>query len=570
MDGDKPDVFLSSVLSTAATEDEVETAIEDMDPFIGDVTVSRSAESTTGGYEWAVTFTDLPGVVSNFSVINAVLEPNGTSGLPYYDLSGSESPPLASIDIGVGVYEVQNVSVVSATGGTFTLTLDTSNCSICGVQISATTAGINPASTDATDSDSIETRLAELANVAGSSSIQVTRTYGGVGFVEYSITFVGADILGDIPTMGFDDSALTGPGTPNLLVETTQDSQHLTGDEVRGNEIRGNFALRYCHSTDSNDFYVPNLNDCADTWPIHAYANASDVHSALAGAIADLFNVTHAEAMEEIVVTREGGGGFDSNARPLDAHSWQWDITFVGSLVGGDVLPLTSPTELGTNLTGDGVDVVVSTLEQGNELGGTFRLSLGGSITPPINHNAGPDEVRAALQAMTPNRVVDERTGYVEVSRTTLNQSAADEAFGVDHGQVRGYLWSITFLSNQHDGTTTFEEWDGVGVSNGRRFSRAWGRNVGDLDSLGCDTSSLTATSPSDGGSPACSVCESGTGSLNGGTDCVDGTEPIDGEFRLTVNTTGCLSCAVDAVAETAPIAHNALPSTADANAVPG
>jgi len=241
----------------------------------------------------------------------------------------------------------------------------------------------------------------------------------------------------------------------------------------------------------------------------------------------------------------------------------------VGSLVGGDILQLEPTADL-TNLTGIGATVVTSTLENGNELGGTFTLSLGGSSTPPINHNAGPAEVRAALQAMSPSLVVDARSGYVEVSRVTLNASDAQAAFSVDHGQVRGYLWSITFLSNQHDNSTTFEEWDGAGVANGRRFSRAWGRNVGDLDALSCDTSSLTATSASDGGSMQCQVCRSGTDAAAGGTDCVDGTEPIDGEFRLTVDTTECVSCAVRAVTTTDPISHNALPSSAAANAVPG
>jgi len=221
MAGDPADVFETARIASDATAAVVEDEIEGMDAFVGDVTVTRAGPSTTGGYSWTVTFNELNSVVGNLTLENPDLQPNGTSTQPYYNEIDSTPLPTSSIAIGTGVFEVQNVTITRATGGTFTLRLDTSGCSplACDVQLNATTAGINPTSTDPSDADSLESRLAELANVAGASSIRVERTHGGVGEVEFMITFVGQDILGNIPTMGVDTSLLTG-ASPVVIVTT--------------------------------------------------------------------------------------------------------------------------------------------------------------------------------------------------------------------------------------------------------------------------------------------------------------------------------------------------------------
>lgn len=91
---------------------------------------------------------------------------------------------------------------------------------------------------------------------------------------------------------------------------------------MRGNELGGEFRLRYCHNTDGNDFYVSSLDACIETAPIAYNGNASDVHTALSDALAELFNVSSVDAADQISVARNGGGGYDSSARPREAGAW--------------------------------------------------------------------------------------------------------------------------------------------------------------------------------------------------------------------------------------------------------
>lgn len=64
----------------------------------------------------------------------------------------------------------------------------------------------------------------------------------------------------------------------------------------------------------------------------------------------------------------------------------------------------------------------------GNEVGGTFRLSFAGHVSAEIPHDAQPQELEAALEALP-------SVGDVAVTRSSPDSEG-------------GYAWSVTFLSN--------------------------------------------------------------------------------------------------------------------------
>jgi hypothetical protein len=208
----------------------------------------------------------------------------------------------------------------------------------------------------------------------------------------------------------------------------------------------------------------------------------------------------------------------------------------------------------------------------GNELTGSFQLEWDaaangntgtGWLSPAIRADAEEAEVLLALRNM-PNSLVDTRNGYVVVEREVL--ATVDS---VDQMQVKGYKWTITFASNVFSGVDTYgadATWDADG-----KYPKGWGRNVGNVPALGCVTSGGVAAleTTAAGATPRCEVCF--------GVDCVDGTDPVSGVFRLTLDSTlpggataneasdPCPSCFVRTDSTTGDIPHNAKATIAEA-----
>ena len=136
-------------------------------------------------------------------------------------------------------------------------------------------------------------------------------------------------------------------------------------------------------------------------------------------------------------------------------------------------------------------------IQSGNQLLGTYMLTYQGAVTPGLSYDADATTVESALNAL--------HTIYpskVQVSRTP--------ALADDGTQVRGFTWSITFASNQwHDPTDhdpaaqhVSGNWQGEAVpydavwadTGAGTFGRAWGKNVGNLNKLGCSYDGLSTT----------------------------------------------------------------------------
>lgn len=151
-------------------------------------------------------------------------------------------------------------------------------------------------------------------------------------------------------------------------------------------------------------------------------ASASELKSAL-------------ESIDSIPV----GGLTVSGPEASLSHEKMWRVTFTNP--GGDVEAMVSPP-YHMHLRGNGAGLAVYTdgtetsferrgtpiSTKGNQLGGTFQLSLLGHSTEPIDFNAPDTTMKTRLEAL-PN------VGTVDVVRSSPTPQL-------------GYTWTVTYTSN--------------------------------------------------------------------------------------------------------------------------
>ena len=131
----------------------------------------------------------------------------------------------------------------------------------------------------------------------------------------------------------------------------------------------------------------------------------------------------------------------------------------------------------------------------------TFQLQYNGEITRLINHDATAEDMQSAL-----NQLSSIAPSEVVVNRSTeqVKTGPANGVGGVST-QVGGYVWYVTFASNtwrdpieHHNSFFVPGNWVGSAASYSDTwesgFSKAWGRNVGDVDLLECIDSGLSTT----------------------------------------------------------------------------
>ena len=249
--------------------------------------------------------------------------------------------------------------------------------------------------------------------------------------------------------------------------------------------------------------------------------------------------------VDAVDVTREG---------PTQAMGYTWTVTFTNKTVGLDQPLLSSSCD--ERLNASGVELSFSEVQKGNQLAGSFALSYNGDITPALAYDSDAATVEAAMNALHsifPSRVAVSRTSATTDDRT----------------QVKGYTWSVTFTSStwhdptDHDSAAAFVDgnwqgppvaYDAVWASTGAgRFSRAWGKNVGELHPIACNYEALSTARVD--GSERCDVLEVSHGS-----------NPLSGTFRVGLDTSEHLIMAKRGAFQSGPIAHNAFASAADTN----
>jgi hypothetical protein len=223
-------------------------------------------------------------------------------------------------------------------------------------------------------------------------SVAVSRSgHDGNGGYKWTVTFVGAAVVGDIPLLTADTTNLKGVGTSVTINEATPGSPLLAG------------SLSVEFRNKSAQFQYN--------------ASATDVQRALEG-LATVGSV-------KVSQTTVGLHG----ART-------WAVTFIKNLnsvpSGSDELPMMVVD--GALLTGENPTVSVKETVQGSvKLGGTFSLSFQGIDTSALPFNVQPSAMRSALEeiASTGTEVLVTRQDPV--------------------GTVDAYCWTVTFTTNSGD-----------------------------------------------------------------------------------------------------------------------
>lgn len=303
-----------------------------------------------------------------------------TSALPIHEVQTvcTYATPIAA---------VQDIVITDAQGGTFALILDTSQSG--GSQ--QTSGSISVDATAAT----VQRYISAMINVNPYGNVQVSRVDGSsAASYRYLVTFPLS--MGDVPLMTAVNS-LTGGASVQVYYSVTD------------NFISGTFKL---------GFNSP--SGVATTGDISSSASADDVRVAL----------TSLSGVGDLQVTRTG---------PDYQLGYCWTIQFISTLNSGNV-PALIPNK--NNLVPNNADGKVYmnvTSDDGNQIGGTFRIMFSwkglNEKTAPIPFDASAAAFQDALESMPYNIIP---SGSIKVTRT-----------GPD-GQL-GYSWTITFLSDTYN-----------------------------------------------------------------------------------------------------------------------
>lgn len=371
----------------------------------------------------------------------------------------------------------------------------------------------------------------------------------------WTVTFLERN--GNIPRMGTLNKLTSTPlgNTAEIYVGTQ--TQLLPQDDpstaVIGNQIYGTFGLEFY------DDYGKLYNSTASFFNI----TNTDGHALSAEELQAEF-YTFFESQILVNVSR--------SATPNEVLGYTYLVTFIGQSVGGNVnnfIPITSnllatstasaslqigdicSDALKCNIGSYYINKDISIVENviGAQLQGTFQLRFNGYITSNIPYNADALTVEGQLNdllSISPSRVKVSRYGPIHTPFT----------------QVFGFVWSITFDSNtwvdptvNHD---TYVDGNWIGSATtwsdtwSTGYSKAWGKNVGDMPLIQCVDNGLYLTN-GNLQSDSCVVYE-----------YIQGTAPLAGTFKLGLNTIGNQVINVQKNLYTRPISINAFANAED------
>lgn len=375
----------------------------------------------------------------------------------------------------------------------------------------------------------------------------------------WTITFSSRG--GNIPALGYDEFSLTGV---NPFLEVSDEDSGVTdtyqgvrnsatfgaddpGYARDGNQIAGAFSL----SWSGNAYHGPVAT--TDVFSVQTGGSQSDRYTALS---ADNFKGLFEEyvllnSVDQVDVVR--------SKHPTQWMGYTYTIIFRHQDVGGNV-PLLVFISSGS-LRGRNSHVLVDESVVGTELIGSFQLRFEGETTRPISYDAHAHDIQEALNSLNtiaPSAVV------VSGGENPIRSGPSDGSNGWST-QVGGRIWYVTFASNIwqdptviHDDSFVPGNWVGPTASSSDTwssgFSKAWGKNVGNISLMTCLPSGLSTTNgalPDDG----CTVSE-----------LIAGTDPLGGKFRICLdsasNPNNVMSVQADACTEF--ISHNAVASADD------
>jgi len=493
------------------------------------------------GYRWTITFTRQNG---DLNPLQCIIPPSGNAAL-----AGTGGSSIVN-GVACTVETLRNGSLFS---GNFQLGISFPHKYVGTPAIVNNTTPI-PWNIDATNMMSILTNTPQIpiSNVGRSFNPFGTLAISRVSYVptqpyvhkrwsgqyRWTVSFVPFlpdSRTGMVPPLVVKNSLTVGGVLKNISIGTG--NKLLPNDDPKtaivGNQIGGSYALSFRDN-----------NVSPYTWTLNNIPVTNSNGQALSGDEFKALWVGLFGSRDWILVQR--------SLTPNDAMGYTYTITFRGRTVGGRIeklnyLDANFLTMSSSKATNKGVKVLEATT--GAQLQGSFQLSFKGYTTGALPYNADASEVQQALNDLTsiaPSKVIVTRDGPMMTPST----------------QVYGYVWSITFNSNRwvdptasHDvyvpgswvgaATTVSDVWDSG-------YSKAWGKNVGNMPLFECGfSSSLFVTN--DGSNAKCLV-----------ETVVNGTEPLSGTFKIGLDTTGHSVINIVQALKTSEIPHNAFATAVD------
>ncbi len=514
------------------------------------------------------------------------------------DLGCITDGPIPLVTSNLGMLPVCAVKPEDGTDGSIlsgelTVTIGYPHPSEGAVSQAGLTAPVSWRATATEVKEAMETVMQASSPVWGDVAVTRTAAYG-IGHTKWSgqwkwtVTYLSRP--GSVSDMTGDASLLIG-NNPGIQ----------TGTDVDGNEVGGSSGLTYCadggagscqQSSDSafavsltaeefsrtfnriffnvghasGALYSNGLSDVAVPVSSFSAAGVPEVGDWID--LDDIYIVNSVDIVGSNAVLGldrliSGGSATDfyhgysaitaSRTGPTAAMGYTWEIESSHRIVGGNQATVISE---GNAMTGAGVTLVSESVSGvGNEILGTFTLSYGGMQTVGMLYDASTADVESVLNGLEtiyPSKVKVSRTGpHVD-----------------DDQQVKGYTWTVTFDSSTWHNTSDHDNanphvdgnwqgapvgWDATWPSTGKVetsgvFSKVWGKNVGNLLEIGCQSDGLRTTR--NDGSEKCQV-----------VTIQKGSDPLGGSFSLTIDAT---SLAAGITCDTAPISHNAWANTGE------
>ena len=487
------------------------------------------------GYIWRVTFDKQPGSVNEMTC-------NTLSGVNFCDVSTFNNSSFLSGSYRLKTtwpheYEASNPIEYSSDNLAWNIDADT-----LGEKLERVKEG----------SDMV---FGEVS-VSRSPYIPAFHSRWSGGYI-WTITFTSRG--GNIPAMNIDLSSLVGiqsngevsdedSGQYDTYQGITNNNEFLFDDPGTardGNQISGTYAL----SWEGNDLFP--FISTQSIFRIQSGGNGTNQFTALSPH--DLYELL----TDHIFGKKENIISVSRSEKPSQVMGYTYSIIFKHEDVGGDIASF-KPSISG--LFGTNPDVEVVERVKGNSILGSFQLRFDGETTRPIPHNASGQEVENAL-----NELISISPSVVKVTRSdVIKTGPADGTSGLST-QVGGYVWSVTFSSNVwrdptvvHNSSFVPGNWmgDPVGYFDlwDSGFSKAWGKNVGNVGMIECIPTGLYTSYgvfPADG----CTVDE-----------LIQGTDPLGGFFKVCLDTSNNITSSISVSQSVCSdyIGHNAPASAAE------
>jgi metal-sulfur cluster biosynthetic enzyme len=502
---------------------------------INELDVTRSLPDAAGGYTWTITFSNndgdlLPLLATDYTDARALVTSRG------------EPVTIEVCHDSSACYNGEFIDPTSTWAITIAGYSTTSPELLADASAADVEAYINSFTHDVTGDALppvyVQSRTREPIYQASVSN-------GWTGGYRWRVVFSSAP--GDVAELIVD--------TSNLVQTAVQDGDSpiaaladvTTVEE--GNSLSGWFKLSY------DGEVTPAITLVSATGTFSAIVDADATAAAIEAALEALPNV------DDVTVTTSSSVHGVAPYTPNDVGGFTWEVTFVDAVNGGNVpqLQVAMTCDGSSNPSGSGsswceqvvssssspsatATVSLSTLRDGNQLDGTFKLQFHGKITGELPFDISASALEAALELL-------DVTDDITVTRETSPSGTLTA-----ENQVQSYIWHITFSSDAHKGDDYDEDWD-------TGYSQAWGRNVGS------DTNSWVTCVGSD--------LEETTDGMNSRSCAIavedPGVAPVNGYFRLALDTTGV--CGTDGYPYacddviTRDIRHDAPATRADAMA---